>query len=193
MVIKDDQQFQFQIIAGDLKGRIIRTPNLGTTRPPLTRLRKAIFDFLWPHISDQSYLDLFSGTGSYLFEAVSRGASRAVGVELDPRLAECINRQAKELRVSESLNCLTGDVFETIPRFSKRGERFDVVMIAPPQYKGLIDKTLQVMHASPVVASGGLIVCQHDTSELKSLQFPHFPIEQQRKYGNTTFTVLKVE
>jgi 16S rRNA (guanine966-N2)-methyltransferase len=188
----DQPQFEFQIIAGDLKGRIIRSPNLGVTRPPLSRIRKAIFDFLWPYISDQTYLDLFSGTGSYLFEAVSRGARKAVGVELDLRLTDCINRQASELQVTKSLTCFAVDVFEMIPRLSKKGDRFDVVMVAPPQYNGLVDRTLQTMHNSPVVSPGGLIVCQHDTSELKSLRFPHFPIEQQRKYGNTTFTVLKV-
>lgn len=189
----DPSIFEFQIIAGELKGRIIRSPNFGSTRPPLSRLRKAIFDFLWPYVSDQRYLDLFSGTGSYLFESVSRGATRSVGVELDERLAEAINRQARELSVASSLVCLSLDVFEALPRLSSKEAKFDVAMIAPPQYKGLIDKTLQAIHACPVVNSGGIIVCQHDTSELKSLRFPHFPIEQQRKYGNTTFTVLKVQ
>jgi 16S rRNA G966 N2-methylase RsmD len=41
-----DKQFDFRVIAGELKGKKIVSPDLGITRPPLTRLRKAIFDFL---------------------------------------------------------------------------------------------------------------------------------------------------
>ena len=73
------EDLKFQVIAGQLKGRTITAPNLSVTRPPLTRVRRAIFDYLWPYLDDANYLDLFSGTGSYLFEAVSRGAANAVG------------------------------------------------------------------------------------------------------------------
>ena len=102
---QEHAQFRFKVIAGALKGRVITAPDLGVTRPPLTRLRRAVFDFLTPYLGSARYLDLFSGTGSYLFEAVSRGAGEAVGVELQLQLVEAINRQAE----------LLGVEFHTIP------------------------------------------------------------------------------
>ncbi|MBK7142106.1 MAG: RsmD family RNA methyltransferase [bacterium] len=186
-----EKQFEFNIIAGSLKGRKIITPNLGITRPPLSRLRKSIFDYLMPYITDSRYLDLYSGTGSYLFEAVSRGAAEATGVELDPRLSDAINRQAEKFGVADQLHCLTEDVFDAVPRLHKEGRVFDIIMIAPPQYVGLVDRTLELFRHYPLFTEDTKIICQHDTSELKVLLFDVLPIDQQRKYGHTTFTILR--
>lgn len=181
----------FTIISGSLKGRTITAPDLGITRPPLSRIRKSIMDFLTPYLHDSRYLDLFSGTGSYLFEAVSRGASRATGVEIDVHLAESINRQAKEFNVDRRLECLNDDVFAAVPKLHSQVVRFDIIMIAPPQYRGYIDKTLRTLEGYPVSAEDGLILLQHDTSETDTINMGSFLIDQRRKYGNTTFTVLR--
>ena len=186
---KKKEQFSFRVIAGSLKGKEITAPDLGITRPPLTRLRKSIFDFLMPYIEHSRYLDLYSGTGSYLFEAVSRGARTAVGIELDSRLVEAINRQARKFDVADKLSCLRADVLQALPLIG--GEpAFDIVMIAPPQYKGFIDKTLEVLRSSRLVTSKTMIICQHATSETDKIDFTGYTIDQRRKYGNTTYTIL---
>jgi 16S rRNA (guanine(966)-N(2))-methyltransferase RsmD len=187
---KDD--FKFQVIAGQLKGRTITAPDLGVTRPPLTRIRRAIFDFLWPYLENANYLDLYSGTGSYLFEAVSRGAANAVGVENEFKLADSINQQAAKYGVSDKLNCLCQDVFTAVPDLHKRGSKFNIIMISPPQYQGLIEKTLQCLKEYPLLEKNGIMLCQHDTSETQKIDFSLFEIKEQRKYGNTTFTILSV-
>ena len=98
-LIEKGANFQFRVIAGNLKGKKITSPNLGVTRPPLTRLRKSIFDFLTPHLAEARYLDLYSGTGSYLFEAISRRAAFALGIDLEPKLVDAINQQAEQYDV----------------------------------------------------------------------------------------------
>ncbi len=191
MPAKKTADFRFSVIAGSLKGKVIKAPNLGVTRPPLTRLRKAIFDFLNPYLEGSRYLDLFSGTGSYLFEAVSRGVAEAIGVESERRLADSINRQAKQMGIGGRLRCLNADVFRAVPRLAAEGRRFDIVMIAPPQYVGLVDKTLTTLREYRAPSDNCLIVCQHDTSETTKIDFGGFEIAQRRKYGNTTFTVIQ--
>lgn len=188
---KPGHQLEFRIIAGELKGRVVKAPDLGVTRPPLMRMRRAIFDFLVPYLEGANYLDLFSGTGSYLFEAVSRGAKKGVGVELEPKLADSINNAAEKLAVGKQLLCLCTDVFTAIPLLAKRGEKFDIVMIAPPQYKDLISRTLRAMREHPITAPNAIILCQHDTKETASVVTTGYEIIQRREYGNTTYTVLK--
>lgn len=185
------QHFEFRVVTGSLKGKLIKAPDLGVTRPPLTRLRKAIFDYLNPFLMYASYLDLFSGTGSYLFEAVSRGAKKAYGVELERKLVEAINEHAKKYGVDESLFCYCEDVLKFIPRIAAKNEKFEIIMIAPPQYKGIIDQTLSTIKEYDILKDNGQILCQHDTSETKKTDFSLFEIDQQRKYGNTTFTILR--
>ncbi|MFZ5979195.1 MAG: RsmD family RNA methyltransferase [Candidatus Zixiibacteriota bacterium] len=182
--------FEFTVFAGMLKGRKITAPDRGMTRPPLSRLRKAIFDFLTPYLTEARYLDLFSGTGSYLFEAVSRGAADAIGVELDETMARAINSQAEKYGVGSRLRCLQKDVFLAVPQLASSGKKFDIVMVAPPQYKGLIDKTLKALNEHRLLAADGLILCQHDSSEIDKIDFSGFIIRQRRKYGHTTYTIL---
>jgi 16S rRNA (guanine966-N2)-methyltransferase len=184
------RNFEFTVIAGRLKGRKMKSPDLGITRPPLSRLRRAIFDFLTPYLDGANYLDLFSGTGSYLFEAVSRGAAHATGVEAEPKLVDAINNQREKLGVADELECLQGDVFETVPRLSQQQLTYSIIMIAPPQYKRLIDRTLRVFSEYPIHTSDSLILCQHDSSESHLIDFAGFQLKQERKYGNTTFSVL---
>jgi 16S rRNA (guanine(966)-N(2))-methyltransferase RsmD len=186
----DRQEIRFSIIAGELKGKSVTVPNPGVTRPPLGRLRRAIFDFLWPYLENARYLDLFSGSGSYLFEAVSRGAGEVTGVEQESLLVEAINRRAKELGVSDRLVCLCQDVFKAIPALVRKKKVFDLLMIAPPQYESLIDETLQVLRESPILTPDSMIICQHDSSETNGIDFGNWKINQRRKYGNTTFTIL---
>ncbi|MDD3731207.1 MAG: 16S rRNA (guanine(966)-N(2))-methyltransferase RsmD [candidate division Zixibacteria bacterium] len=191
MVSGRNKNFAFTVIAGSLKGRKIIAPDLGITRPPLTRLRKAIFDFLMPYLPRAHYLDLFSGSGSYLFEAVSRGISQAIGVEHDKQLVKAINDQAEKFQVADKLHCLEGDVFKVIPQLARQGKAFDIIMIAPPQYMGFVDKTLNSLKDHDILSKTSLIICQHDTSETKKIDFSGFSVNQHRKYGNTTFTILK--
>ena len=116
--------------------------------------------------------------------------TEAHGVELEPILADSINQQAGKYGVGEKLICFCGDVFETIPRLCMQSKKYDVIMLAPPQYKGIIDKTLACLKENDVLATEGIIICQHDTSETKETDFSLYAILQQRKYGNTTFTIL---
>jgi len=183
-------QLEFRIIAGSLKGKQVVLPDLGVTRPPLTRLRKSIFDYLNPFLDEARYLDLFSGTGSYLFEAVSRGARSATGVELARQLCEGINDHAGRFGVADRLQCLNDDVLVAVPSLAAAGREFEIIMMAPPQYKGIIDRTLAVLAAHGVLAAGGQLLCQHDTSETDKIEWGKFEIRQRRKYGNTTFTIL---
>jgi len=190
---KQTREFKFTIIAGEFKGQKITAPDLGVTRPPLSRLRKSIFDFLQPYLAGAAYLDLFSGTGSYLFEAVSRGVATAVGVETETELVRAITRQAEKFGVVDRLLCRKQDVFFAIPHLAAEGDRFDIIMVAPPQYQGLIDQTLKAIKEHKIVAPGGLIVCQHDSARSDTPRFSGWPVQQRRKYGNTTFTVFVAE
>lgn len=189
---REKQEFEFRIIAGHLKQRRIVAPDLGVTRPPLTRLRKSIFDYLTPFLAESRYLDLYSGTGAYLFEAVSRGVKSATGIELESELVDSINVQAAKFDVADRLECRRQDVFEAIPQLADTSERFDIIMIAPPQYLGFVDRTLRLIAQNPLLSQNGQVICQHDSSETRKLRWPGFELAQQRKYGNTTFTILKL-
>lgn len=114
----------------------------------------------------------------------------AVGVERERKLTDSINNQAKKLNVGSQLICRQEDVFAAISKLYQEQRRFDIIMMAPPQYVRLVDQTLAALAECPLVKPDGLIICQHDTSETSQIGLHGFPVLQRREYGNTTFTVL---
>ena len=68
-----------RIISGRLRGLSITVPPAGT-RPTTDRVREALFSALQSRLDfdDLAVLDLYAGSGALGFEALSRGAARAV-------------------------------------------------------------------------------------------------------------------
>ncbi|MFN4179356.1 MAG: RsmD family RNA methyltransferase, partial [Armatimonadota bacterium] len=74
-----------RVIAGSAKGVRLKSPPHGRVRPTTDRIRTVLFDMLGRLVIGSQFLDLCAGTGAVGIEALSRGAERAVFVELDGR------------------------------------------------------------------------------------------------------------
>ncbi len=121
-----------RVIAGEFKGRKIRTPEGGdTTRPLPDRVRTALFNMLRGHIEGHAVFDGFSGTGIFALEAISRGATRAVSVERDAKVARIIEDNARELGAGERHELVRGDVLG-IAALSACPLPVHVVFLDPP-------------------------------------------------------------
>jgi 16S rRNA (guanine966-N2)-methyltransferase len=99
-----------RIIGGSLRGRRLAHVPGGPTRPMKDRVREVLFDLLGTAVRDSLALDLFAGTGALGFEALSRGAARAVFAERHFPTAEALRRSAGELGVAERCEVRPGDV-----------------------------------------------------------------------------------
>ena len=73
------------LTGGRFNGAILKTPTgASLTRPTSGKVRQALFNVLRGRFEDRDFLDLYAGSGAVGFEAVSRGARRAVLVENHP-------------------------------------------------------------------------------------------------------------
>lgn len=87
---------RLRIVAGSLGGRKIDYNGDPVTRPMKERTREAVFSLLGGRLDDTWIVDLFAGTGILAFESISRGAEKAVALEL-ARAAVITMRQNMEL------------------------------------------------------------------------------------------------
>jgi 16S rRNA (guanine966-N2)-methyltransferase len=117
-----------RIIAGDLRGRRIAAPPGAATRPMLDRVREALFSTLMPWLSGAVVLDLFAGSGSLGFEALSRGARRVRFVEQGARVVAQLRRNASALGVTGRVEIVTGNALA--PAMWLPG--VDVAFVDPP-------------------------------------------------------------
>src|SRR6187402_873392 len=90
-----------RVIAGALKGRVLRTPAWDGLRPTSDRLRETLFNILAPRIEGARFLDVCAGTGAVGIEALSRGAAFVTFVEDDRRALALIEANLRHCQLSE--------------------------------------------------------------------------------------------
>jgi len=121
-----------RIIGGDFRGRSIKVPD-AETRPTSSRVREAIFSSVEHAVSgldDLRVLDLFSGSGAFGIESISRGASEAVLIEKDLRAADTLHTNIANFGIKNA-RVVIADAFTDVAQKSGRGT-FDIVFIDPP-------------------------------------------------------------
>jgi 16S rRNA (guanine966-N2)-methyltransferase len=102
---------KLRIIAGSHRGRTLQYRGNFATRPMKDRTREALFSRLGGRFDGEIVFDLFAGTGILALEALSRGAGRAVVVDIIPAAAADIRSAANEFGWQNEVEVLCGDVF----------------------------------------------------------------------------------
>ena len=172
-----------RVVTGQAKGRRLYAVPGDSTRPVTDRVKVSLFNILGDSVAEARFLDLFAGTGGIGIEALSRGAALAVFVERNERALATIRRNLELTRLGSVAQVVRRDVFRFLESY--QGEAFDIVYVAPPQYKGLWRRTLQLLDGSSVVAEGGLVVAQIHPREYEAVDLSQLELTDQRKYGST--------
>ncbi len=178
-----------RIIAGACGGRTLKTVEGPGYRPATAKVRGAIFSMLesrgvvWGGVR---VLDLFAGSGSLGFEALSRGAQEAWFVERANRPAACLRRNAETLGLDESrCRVLEQDVafFLRAPAMTP----FDLIFIDPPYGEGRLLPTIKAVLRGGWLAADGFLLAEVEThlSLAPERDVPGLVLETDRTYGQT--------
>jgi 16S rRNA (guanine(966)-N(2))-methyltransferase RsmD len=160
-----------RVIAGEYRGRILKSPSDSKTRPTSDRLRETLFNILSPKIGDRTrFLDLCAGTGAIGIEAISRGASFAAFVDKSRRACALIEENLDLLQVPENQTevfCNTAENF--VQRAQK--ETWDIVFFDPPYQSnyGVFLHEFDENVANLLSEEGILIVEHHSKTNLPDL------------------------
>ncbi len=179
-----------RIIAGELKGRRIRSVRGTKTRPTADRIREAIFNILAFQIHGAKVLDLFAGTGAFGIEALSRGAESAVFIDIDNDSISVLRENIKGLSLEGPTRILRWDLTRNLTCLDSLRPAFNLIFMDPPYNKNMIAPTLFHLHASQSMEKGTRIVVEHSHLEpVRKSQLP-FEISDQRRYGKTLVSFL---
>lgn len=174
-----------RVIAGSAKGRRLKLVPGDTTRPVMDRVKEAVFSILGRGVRDSRFLDLFAGTGSVGIEALSRGASWAVFVEMDRLAVRTIQENLGITGLGDLAAIRRTDVLSLL-RQSPPAEPYDYIYVAPPQYRDLWRRTLEALDANPGwVPQGTVVIVQIDPKEYDATEFTHLEVYDERQYGKT--------
>lgn len=122
-----------RIVGGTLRGRRLAHRPGGPTRPMKDRVRETLFDLIGDRVRGAIAIDLFAGTGALGFEAISRGAARAIFAERHFPTAAVLRQSARELGVEDRSEVRAGDVLNWARRLPDLpGDARWVVFVSPP-------------------------------------------------------------
>jgi 16S rRNA (guanine(966)-N(2))-methyltransferase RsmD len=162
------------------KGRILKAPKGIATRPTKAIMREAVFNICQQEITGARFLDLFAGSGSMGFEAISRGAASVVFVEKNVNAFRCIRENISLLGITSQAELLATDALTSLTRLEKRGDSFTLVYIDPPYSQVQTLAPLLLEKLKTLVTPGGIVFLE-GPSKGKLLE----QIGQQRTFGNS--------
>jgi 16S rRNA (guanine966-N2)-methyltransferase len=172
-----------RVIAGEAKGRKLKMVSGSSTRPIGERVKEALFAILGERVEGARVLDLYAGTGSVGIEALSRGARSAVFVDRQRQAVSTIRDNLAVTGLKDRAQVVSGEALSFLRREDL--EPFDLVYVAPPQYKGLWSKTLLALDNTDLLAPGALVMVQIHPKEYQELELSSLELVDQRKYGST--------
>lgn len=172
-----------RVVSGTAKGRTLKAVPGDTTRPILDRVKTALFDTIRPYIQGATVLDLFAGSGSVGIEALSQGASHCTFLDLAAPAIKTINSNLEATKLSAQATVKHFDAFKFLRNTS---QTFDLIYVAPPQYKNLWAEAMRTIAERPhLVKPSGQVIVQIDPKEYEELELTQFALTDQRKYGST--------
>ena len=173
-----------RVIAGTAKGRKLKLVPGDSTRPIMDKVKEALFNIIGRNIYGAVFLDLFAGTGSVGIEALSRGAAKAVFVDLERNAIQTIQDNLTATKFSEKAIVKRADALKIVSQAPDL--HYDFVYIAPPQYKNLWLDVMKALDANERwITEDTQYIVQIDPTEETAVEFKHLKATDQRRYGNT--------
>lgn len=186
-----------RIVGGRLKGLRFAGPLTEATRPTPERAREGIASALEARGAFEGalVLDLFAGTGALSFEALSRGAQRALLVERNAKTLKRAVDSARILRLQKRVTTLTLDLFQNPSDTARRiapidGKPFSLVFADPPYRNS--EKLVPLLKELAILgrlSPGCLVAIEHATGhslpEIEQLGSVDY-----YRYGDTAIALL---
>ena len=165
-----------RIIAGTARSLPLKTIDGIDTRPTTDRIKETLFNMLQNEVPSANFLDLFAGSGQIGLEAISRGAKRAVFVEMDRNAIEVIKKNIKTCNFADEAEVYQDDVFARIKWFQKTGQKFDIIYLDPPfTVESIFVPVMEALDEADILAQDGCIA-------IRSLKEKEMPEEFKNLY-----------
>lgn len=172
-----------RVIAGKAKGHRLRSVPGDSTRPITDRAKEALFSIIGDWIVDTRVLDLFGGTGAVGIEALSRGAAFTHFLDRNRRAIQTIEANLAHCKLQDQALVEQEDSFAFLRQYT--GEPFELIFIAPPQYRDLwIKALLQIDQRPELLAPFGSVIVQIHPKEEAELLLQNLEEYDRRQYGS---------
>ena len=177
-----------RIIGGKFKNKKILLPTDQLTRPLKDIVRESIFNviehsnLIENQILNSSILDLYSGSGSFGLECLSRGALRVDFCENYIPALEILKKNLNHLNCTNHAELFNDTAFNFINNLKRNGIKYDIVFMDPPYKENKIKELLDIIFKNEIFSSKGLFIL-HRNKKTKDDLPSNFRILLVKTYG----------
>lgn len=151
-----------RVIAGNYKGRNLRTLAGLDVRPTSDKLRETIFNILSPYIENSSFLDICSGSGAVAIEALSRGANEATLVEISRKAAQVIYENIEHCKIPKTqAKIFCAEAITALKDLRKNNYLFDIIYFDPPYKSNIYLPVLAFLGEKTILSETAIIIVEH--------------------------------
>ena len=176
-----------RIISGELKGKKLSSPLDKSTRPLKDIVRESIFNIiehsnkLPTKLYNAKVLDLFSGTGSFGIECLSRGALEVIFFENYNNSLKILKQNIFKLKLENRSTVYDCSAYN-LEDSNLKNRIFDIIFLDPPfkdrEIKSLID---QIKNLKVADVNSLLIIHRNKKSDDKISQY--LKVIEEKNYG----------
>ena len=175
-----------RIISGKFKGRKIFEPIDLKTRPLKDLTKESIFNIIKHsnlikgNIDNSNILDLFSGTGSFGLECMSRGASKVTFFENYKSVIKILKKNIHNFGCEKKTNIIEKDIFNKKNFYFD--EKFEIIFLDPPYKEKKVINIINRIYELDIIKKNGIIILHRHKREKD--KFPNkFKPFIEKNYG----------
>ncbi|MDC0233482.1 16S rRNA (guanine(966)-N(2))-methyltransferase RsmD [Candidatus Pelagibacter sp.] len=183
-----------RIISGRNKGKKIIPPVDSNTRPLRDMVKESVFNLInhsnkFNFILENSYvLDLFSGSGSFGLECISRGASQVVFVENYNKALKILNKNLANFGELKFSKIIDKNCFDFINFDIETNQKFNLIFLDPPFKEKKINLLIDTIKEKKILQKNGIIILHRHKKDNLEIT-PKLNILDQRFYGISKITI----
>ena len=177
-----------RIIGGKLKGRNLYISKNLSIRPLKDLVRESVFNLLL-HSNKISFefkktnvLDLYSGTGSFGLECLSREADSVCFVENSSEAIKILKKNIEKLNLNNRTKIFDGNVFQEIEKKEIYESKFNLIFCDPPFKNIDVEKLINLVIEKNLLEKNGVIVLHRNKTSKENFS-DKFKIIDERIYG----------
>ena len=176
-----------RIISGKFKGKKILEPNDLNTRPLKDLTKESIFNIIKHsnkftiNFENSEILYLFSGTGSFGIECISRGAKFVTFVENYNGILPILKKNLANLKLASNYLVIEKNVFNYL-NLNEFKKQFDIIFLDPPYKEKELNELLLLFINEKILKQDGIIIIHRHKKQKDSLP-NQINILEEKKYG----------
>lgn len=191
MLCKKQVNVCVRVISGTAKGRPLKAVPGMATRPTTDKVKEAVFSMIGPYFDGGYALDLFAGTGGLGIEALSRGAERAVFVDIEKASVDVVRHNLQATGLAERAEVYRNEAMRAIAALAKRELRFDLVFLDPPYRMKHLEDIMLRLQAEELLAPRAWIVAEHEAEHRYGETVGRLVCKRRSVYGETAISLYR--